>query len=131
MSPVRRNRSRLILIGALAASLLVNALTAGVILRLYDIRAKLGGPTEHSLFFDPPLSMEMRRAILSHADDLRPTVQTIMQARTNVKEIGTTLPFDRDAVQAEMDILSENVNVLVRDIQEITLDTLEARAKRQ
>ena len=128
---VKRDRTRMILIGVLAVSLAGNALALGAVARFQSLRHDLlGGQAERALF--PRLE---RRALLAamkdEAETLRPELRALVAARVKVVEAGTAQPFDRAALDAAMAAFRTEADTTLRMVQQVIGDTLEARASSQ
>ena len=123
-TPAQRNRGRMILVGALALSLLGNALAAGAILRFRALKSDLMGPAEQTAVFPRPQRKRIRAAIADNADTLRPQLHALAAARTAVVIAGTADPVDRAALDAAMERFRAELDTAAAGIQVIIADTL-------
>lgn len=127
--PRRRNLGRIALVAVLGLSLFGNALTLGALLRLDALRHDLLGPAAAEARYPLQTARALRRALIAHEDDLRPLFHATAEARARVVAAAAARPFDRRRVEAEMTTLRGTLDGLVRGIQAVVIDELQARAQ--
>ncbi len=125
----RRDRGRLILIGALALSLIGNAVAVGGALRLAALRAEVLGPAADSALFPRATRLVLREALKAHQAELLPPLHDLARQRAVLVATASARPFDRAAVAAEMAEIRRMTDALLAQTQTILLDALEAQAK--
>lgn len=125
---VKRNRGRMVLVGVLAVSLLGNALSAGALLKLRNLRQELLGPSAEQAMFPRDIRSALRTAYDDNADALRPSLHALVAARAAVVASGTARPFDRAALEADMAAFRNEMDSILTEVQTMVADTLEAEA---
>lgn len=125
----RRNRGRLILVGALALSLLGNAVTVGAVLQFNRMRHALLGPEAQSAIFPREYRRDLNAALKAHDDALRADLATIVAARSALVETAMARPFDRASTEAAMTLFRDRVTSTIANVQAVLLDALEERGR--
>jgi uncharacterized membrane protein len=118
------SKTRLVLILALAASLLLNALALGAGLRLYQARQSMLGDSA-----DITLPRDLRRdlgtALRDHADQMAPALKSVQDARRDAVLSITAQPYDPAAASQALDHLRTAMDGLMQGAQRIILTQLD------
>lgn len=123
-----RDRGRIILIVALAMSLLLNALALGTALKLRHMRQSLLGDDVASLILPRDLRNDLRAALIANSNDLKAGLAKVVAAREQVVSQSIAHPFDPGATEAAMTALREEATSLMAQTQRIILQELSRRA---
>lgn len=129
LRPHRVSKGRIVLIGALALSLLGNAVALGATWRFQQVRDTLMGDEAGP---PPAFPADVRRDLRAHFQDkqnsLSPKVRAVIDARRAVVDTGTTTPFDKAATETAMEEFRRALDEAVSEAQGLVLEVLEARA---
>lgn len=128
--PQRRSWGRIALVAALAASLLVNAMAAGVWLRFREVRDIFMGEESAVNVLPGDLRQELRDAVRAEAGTLLPLVRDLGQARAQVFAAATARPYDRAATEAAMETFRTRLDALILAVTPVLLDRLDRIAER-
>lgn len=120
---------RIVLIAALAVSLLGNALAAGAVLRFRALQTELLGPAAEQALFPRAVRRDLRAALRENAETLRPALHRLAEDRAAVVAAGAARPFDRAALDAAMVAMRAQLDTTLGAVQQVVGDRLEARAK--
>jgi uncharacterized membrane protein len=124
-----RDTGRIVLIAALAVSLLGNALAAGAVLRFRALQTELLGPAAEQALFPRAVRRDLRAALRENAETLRPALHRLAEDRAAVVAAGAARPFDRAALDAAMVAMRAQLDTTLGAVQQVVGDRLEARAK--
>lgn len=119
----------MLLIGALALSLLGNAATVGAVLRFQALRGEMLGPAAESALFPRETRRALRATLADNKARLLPQVHAVVALRAELVAEAQKRPFDRAAVAAQMAALRLASDGLLAEVQSLLLDRLEAEAR--
>ena len=127
-SPARRNRGRILLVAALAISLLFNAMAVGAVLKLRHLRQSLLGEDSAALMLPPDLRADIRRALVADGPNLNLALARVVAARKTAVALASASPFDPAATDQAMTKVRGEVTTLMAAAQVTVLDELTRRA---
>ena len=125
-SPAPRNWGRLLLVAALAISLLFNAMAFGAVPKLRHMRQSPLGQDSAALMLPPDLRADIRRALV--ADSPNRNLALAVAARKVVVALASASPFDPAATDQAMTKVRAEVTTLMAAAQATVLDELTRRA---
>lgn len=126
----RRNWPRLALVAVLGLSLLGNAIALGAALRFQSVRADLLGPAAEAALFPRSYRQDFHAALSAQSPKLIPMLHALVETRARIVALGMARPFDRAAVQAEMDRFRAQTDAILAAVQATLLERLEQIAAR-
>jgi hypothetical protein len=129
MIPHRRSWGRIMLMAALVASLLVNAMSVGVWLRFREVRDIFMGETSAVNVLPSDLRQQLREAVTAKSDLLLPLVQDLGEARAAVFAAATASPYDRATTEATMNEFRTRLDALLLAVTPVLLDRLDEIAE--
>lgn len=124
----RSDKGRIILVGVLAVSLLGNALSIGAVARFAQMRNAMLGPAGETALFPREVRQDLRDEILTRDGGLTPLLNDLAEARARVVTAGLAAPFDREALEAEMEVFRQEFDRTLEGIQSEVLEVLVRRA---
>ena len=127
-SPAPRNRGRILLVAALAISLLFNAMAVGAVLKLRHMCLSLLGEDSAALMLPPDLRADIRRALVADGPNLNLALARVVAARKTVVALASASPFDPAATDQAMTKVRAEVTTLMAAAQATVLDELTRRA---
>ena len=127
-SPAPRNWGRLLLVAALAISLLFNAMAFGAVPKLRHMRQSPLGQDSAALMLPPDLRADIRRALVADGPNLNLALARVGAARKVVVALASASPFDPAATDQAMTKVRAEVTTLMAAAQATVLDELTRRA---
>ncbi|MFM7333949.1 MAG: periplasmic heavy metal sensor [Tabrizicola sp.] len=116
------------LIFVLVLSLFGNAVAVGAWLRLREARTELFGPEAAAARLPTELRQELRTSLRGEMRSLRPLLRDVVQAREAIVVAAAARPYIRADAEAAMDGFRGSVDSLLREVQRVFLDLLDAKA---
>ncbi|MCB2114872.1 MAG: hypothetical protein KDE00_00870 [Rhodobacteraceae bacterium] len=126
----RRDAGRIVLIVALAVSLLFNAIAAGAALRAHRLKSELLGPDAAAAMFPRDIRRDIARELAGGDAPLKTAIRAAIEARRAVVDTAAAEPFDRAATEAAMADLRVKADAALAAAQGVVLDALTRRAAR-
>ena len=119
---------RLVLWVVLALSLLLNAVTLGVVWRVNDIRRSLTGNTAGLSGLPAGVRADLARAVFDRPPQITAAIANLGAARRLMFEASAARPFDRAALEATLKSVREATTALQVEGQLLLLEIIARHA---